>query len=105
MIALESHPLRLSIHRSFLVVESADSAVYAWLNGTLVGYSQDSRLPAEFEVTGLLRSGSQSNVLVLQVVVLLMGSRRLAITESCLVPSSSLISIVDEHIPTGAQVV
>lgn len=51
--------------RSFLVIESADSAVYAWLNGTLLGYSQDSRLPAEFEVTGLIKEGK--NVLVLQV--------------------------------------
>lgn len=51
--------------RSFLVIESADSAVYAWLNGTLLGYSQDSRLPAEFEVTGFIKKGR--NVLVLQV--------------------------------------
>ena len=51
--------------RSFLVIESADSAVYAWLNGTLLGYSQDSRLPAEFEVTGLIKEGK--NVLVLHV--------------------------------------
>lgn len=39
--------------------------MYAWLNGTLLGYSQDSRLPAEFEVTGLIKEGK--NVLVLQV--------------------------------------
>ena len=34
------------------------SAMYVWLNGELVGYSQDSRLPAEFDVTDLLRKGS-----------------------------------------------
>lgn len=53
--------------RSFLVVESADSAVYVWLNGRCIGYSQDSRLPAEFEVScALLPPGGGTNVLVLQ---------------------------------------
>eukprot|EP00887_Chlorella_sp_A99_P002901 scaffold6.g2901.t1 len=42
---------------SFLVFEGVDSAFYAWLNGQLLGYSQDSRLPAEFETTGMLRPG------------------------------------------------
>uniref|UniRef100_A0A1D1ZZ97 beta-galactosidase n=1 Tax=Auxenochlorella protothecoides TaxID=3075 RepID=A0A1D1ZZ97_AUXPR len=55
--------------RSFLVVESADSAVYVWLNGRCIGYSQDSRLPAEFEVScALLPPGGGTNVLVLQVM-------------------------------------
>lgn len=37
-----------------------DSAFYCWLNGQRLGYSQDSRLPAEFEVTGLLRHSTSS---------------------------------------------
>lgn len=37
----------------------------AWLNGQLVGMSKDSRLTAEFEVTGMLRAGS--NTLAVQV--------------------------------------
>lgn len=36
------------------------SAFYCWLNGDLVGYSQDSRLPAEFDITPLLQSGKNS---------------------------------------------
>lgn len=51
-----------------LVVESADSAVFAWLNGTALGYSQDSRLPAEWTVTSALAPAGQSNTLVLKVL-------------------------------------
>lgn len=52
-----------SIRLSF---ESVDSAFYAWVNGELVGYSQDSRLPAEFDVTGFVQAGS--NLLAVQVM-------------------------------------
>ncbi len=41
------------------------SAFYCWLNGDLVGYSQDSRLPAEFDITPLLQSGK--NLLAVRV--------------------------------------
>lgn len=43
--------------RVFLVFESADSAIQSWINGHDVGYSQDSRLPAEFEITPFLQPG------------------------------------------------
>jgi beta-galactosidase len=49
----------------FLLFEGVDSAFYVWLNGELVGYSQDSRLPAEFNVTRFLRPGE--NTLAVQV--------------------------------------
>jgi len=41
----------------FLVFEGVDSAFYAWVNGRFVGYSEDSRLPAEFNVTPYVRFG------------------------------------------------
>ncbi|MEM9983608.1 MAG: glycoside hydrolase family 2 TIM barrel-domain containing protein [Bacteroidota bacterium] len=41
------------------------SAFYCWINGEMVGYSQDSRLPAEFDVTPYLRSGR--NTIAVQV--------------------------------------
>ncbi len=41
------------------------SAFYLWVNGKKVGYSQDSKLPAEFDVTPYLRPGR--NLLALQV--------------------------------------
>ena len=42
-----------------------NNAFYAWLNGRLLGYSQDSCCPAEFEVTTALQPGD--NVLAVQV--------------------------------------
>lgn len=41
------------------------SAFYVWLNGELLGYSQDSRLPAEFDITKKVKGGT--NVLAVQV--------------------------------------
>lgn len=46
--------------RVFLRFDGVDAAMYVWLNGELLGYSQDSRLPVEFEVTSLLRGGDGS---------------------------------------------
>ncbi|WP_430812921.1 MULTISPECIES: glycoside hydrolase family 2 TIM barrel-domain containing protein [unclassified Carboxylicivirga] len=42
------------------------SAFYCWLNGEYVGYSQGSRLPAEFDLTKHLKSGK--NKLAVQVI-------------------------------------
>ena len=53
--------------RSFLQFHGVDSAFYCWLNGTLVGFSKDSRLPAEFDITRLIRPGT--NLLAVQVWV------------------------------------
>jgi beta-galactosidase len=50
---------------TFLVFDGVESACYVWLNGEFVGYSEDSRLPAEFNVTKFLRSGK--NILAVQV--------------------------------------
>ncbi len=41
-----------------LVFEGVNSAFYLWCNGRWVGYSQDSRLPAEFDISAFLRPGS-----------------------------------------------
>lgn len=43
--------------RFFLTFEGADSYLGVWLNGTWVGMSKDSRLPAEWEVTHLVTPG------------------------------------------------
>ena len=39
----------------FLHFDGVESAFYVWLNGKLVGYSQDSRTPAEFNITSFLQ--------------------------------------------------
>jgi beta-galactosidase len=42
-----------------------DSAFYAWVNGKRVGYNEDSRTPAEFDVTPYLQDGA--NILAVEV--------------------------------------
>jgi len=50
----------------YLLFESVDSAFYLWVNGQEVGYSQDSRLPAEFDVTPYVHAGE--NTIAVQVM-------------------------------------
>ena len=42
-----------------------DSAFYAWVNGKKLGYSEDSRTPAEFNLTPHLKPGA--NLLAVEV--------------------------------------
>ena len=49
----------------FIRFEGVDSAFYLWVNGQRVGYSQDSRCPAEFNLTGYVKPGT--NTLAVQV--------------------------------------
>ncbi|REL28269.1 DUF4981 domain-containing protein [Thalassotalea euphylliae] len=48
-----------------LHVGAANSAMYVWLNGTKIGYSEDAKLPGEFDLTPYLNKGS--NNLALQI--------------------------------------
>jgi len=41
----------------FLHFGGVESAFYCWINGEFVGYSEDSRLPAEFRISKYLKSG------------------------------------------------
>ena len=50
--------------RIFLQFEAVGSAFYCWVNGTMVGYAQDTFLSSEFDVTKLLKPGS--NLLAVQ---------------------------------------
>ena len=49
----------------FLHFDGVKSASYIWINGRKVGYSQDSMLPAEFNVTKYLKRGK--NTLAVEV--------------------------------------
>lgn len=49
----------------FLHFDGVESAFYLWINGQKVGYSEDSRLPAEFRITPYLRPGQ--NLLAAEV--------------------------------------
>ena len=50
----------------FLKFDGVDSFFYLWVNGEYVGFSKDSRSPAEFKVTSLVKPGAK-NVLALEV--------------------------------------
>lgn len=49
----------------FIRFDGVYSAFYLWLNGRQVGYSEDSKLPAEFNLTPYLQSGK--NLLAVEV--------------------------------------
>jgi beta-galactosidase len=49
----------------FVHFAGVSSAFYLWVNGQKVGYSQGSRVPAEFNITDFLKSGE--NVLAIEV--------------------------------------
>ena len=50
----------------FLHFDGVQSAMYVWVNGQKVGYSQDSMTPAEFDITAYVQPGE--NVLAAQVI-------------------------------------
>ncbi|NLO83104.1 MAG: DUF4981 domain-containing protein [Clostridiales bacterium] len=50
----------------FIYFKGVESAYYLWINGQPVGYSQDSKLPSEFEITEYLVPGEN----LITVVVL-----------------------------------
>ncbi|MDR2413715.1 MAG: DUF4981 domain-containing protein [Odoribacteraceae bacterium] len=49
----------------FLRVGSATSNLYVWVNGRYVGYSEDSKMAAEFNITKFIRPGK--NLIAMQV--------------------------------------
>ena len=51
--------------RVYLQFDGVDSACYVWVNGQQVGYSEDSRTPAVFDVTKYLQPGE--NLLAVEV--------------------------------------
>ena len=60
------------VDQTRLVFDGVDSAFFVWCNGHLVGYSQDSRLPAEFDISRRVRAGD--NDLAVMVLRLCDGS-------------------------------
>ncbi len=49
----------------FLHFGGVNSAFYVWINGRYAGYSEDSKTPAEFDITRLVRPGK--NIIAVQV--------------------------------------
>ena len=53
-------PSAWSGRRVFVHFAGVESAFYVWVNGSLVGYSEDSRSPAEFDISKLVWPGSNT---------------------------------------------
>ncbi len=53
-------------NRIFLHFGAVKSAFYLWINGKMVGYSQESKTPAEFDITDYLINGD--NLLAMKVI-------------------------------------
>jgi beta-galactosidase len=51
--------------QTYLHFDGVDSCFYAWVNGKKIGYSEDSRTPAEFNITPYLKPGA--NLLAVEV--------------------------------------
>ena len=56
----------------FVDFGGVEAAFYLWINGSLVGYSQDSKLNAEFDITAWVRPGD--NVIAVEVLKYCDGS-------------------------------
>lgn len=51
----------------YVVFEGVNACFYVWVNGVFVGYSQGSRMPAEFDISAYVRAGAnRMAVLVLK---------------------------------------
>lgn len=58
--------------KTILSFQGAESAIYVWLNGHFVGYSEDSFTPADFDITPYLKQ--DNNKLAVQVFKRCSGS-------------------------------
>ncbi len=66
-----SVPERMKGKRVFISFQGAESGLAVWLNGTFIGYSEDSFTPSEFELTEYLQ---EENKLAVQVFKWTAGS-------------------------------
>ena len=53
--------------RVYIHVGSATSNLWVWVNGKYVGYSEDSKMEAEFDITDYVKFG-QSNLIAMQIM-------------------------------------
>ena len=58
------HADALPSERLMLRFEGVESAFHVYVNGTLAGYSQGSRMPSEFDITELVRQGENQLAVV-----------------------------------------
>ncbi|MBI1849150.1 MAG: DUF4981 domain-containing protein [Planctomycetes bacterium] len=58
-------PAKFTGRRTFIRFDGVESFFYLWVNGQPVGFSKDSRTPAEFDVTSFVHAGQ--NILAVEV--------------------------------------
>ncbi len=58
-------PEQMQGKRTFVSFQGVETAFYVWLNGTFIGYSEDSFTPSEFELTEVLQE--KGNKLAVEV--------------------------------------
>lgn len=76
----------------FLDFEGVESAFYCWVNGELAGYSEDSRLPAHFNITPFLKAGKNKLAVKFSVIVTV-PTWRIRITGNIAVLNAMYISM------------
>ncbi len=94
--------------RVFIQFDGVDSAFFCYLNGTRIGYSQDSRTPAVFEITDHLRWDGD-NILAAEVYQFCDGSyledqdmwRMSGIFRSVFLWSAAAVTIRDYFVHTS----
>ncbi|XTZ37426.1 beta-galactosidase [Salmonella enterica] len=57
-LTFEMSEAALAQGQTRIVFDGVNAAFYLWCNGQWIGYSQDSRLPAEFDLSAVLRAGN-----------------------------------------------
>lgn len=55
-----TYPRHGAAERVYIKFDGVSSAFYLWINGKKVGYSQDSRTPATFDITDYIKAGRNS---------------------------------------------
>ena len=92
----------------YLKIGAVKSAMYLWINGEFVGYSEDSKTPAEFDITPYINIGS-TNKLALEVYRFSDGSyleaqdfwRMSGITRDVVIYSKPKLNIYDYFVKAG----
>ena len=92
----------------YLKIGAVKSAMYLWINGRFVGYSEDSKTPAEFDITPYINIG-KTNKLALEVYRFSDGSyleaqdfwRMSGITRDVVIYSKPKLNIYDYFVKAG----
>lgn len=92
----------------YINIGAVKSAMYLWVNGQFVGYSEDSKTPAEFDITPYINCG-QPNKLAMEVYRFSDGSyleaqdfwRMSGITRDVVIYSTPKLNIFDYYVKAG----